>query len=253
VSAHYAPWSRGRFPAMPCHPEGGSRPCPVIPRAVPGRRPRDPQSQRRRRRIPRRPARRSLRHGIDCSRVAWSRDGAWVACSGFTPRAAVLSMDGLPGDDRVRDLSLDGRELRSYPGEVHHLRLLPDGGFATCGPARPGARERVVRAWHPEARGRRSPPVGSPAQACDSTSRVFARWTSTRGCASWRTAGRTACIGSPSGRPVARTPSSDALPLRGSRRWPSTRPGSTWPGRPAERAFGSGTWGAPRRRRHSIS
>ena len=55
----------------------------------------------------------------------------------------------LPGDDRVRELSHDGRELRSYPGEVHHLRVLPDGGFATCGPAGPGARERVVRLWQP--------------------------------------------------------------------------------------------------------
>ncbi len=123
-----------------------------------------------------------LRHGIDCSRLAFSPDGAWVACSGFTQRVAVLSRDGtvrsfdvqptmadarstvplgtppelltwLPGDDRVRDLSLDGRELRSYPGEVHHLRLLTDGGFATCGPARPGARERVVRAWRPGSAG----------------------------------------------------------------------------------------------------
>ena len=66
------------------------------------------------------------------------------------PRGTPLELlTWLPGDDRVRDLSLDGRELRSYPGEVHHLRLLPDGGFATCVPARPGARERVVRAWHP--------------------------------------------------------------------------------------------------------
>ena len=179
-----------------------------------------------------------LRHGIDCSRVAWSPDGAWVACSGFTPRAAVLSMDGtvrafdvqpamadarstvprgtppelltwLPGDDRVRDLSLDGRELRSYPGEVHHLRLLPDGGFATFGPAGPGRASTSCARGARAARGRRSSPAGSPARACDSTSPAFARWTSTRGCASWRTAGRTACIGSPSGRPVARTPSSD--------------------------------------------
>jgi WD40 repeat protein len=107
-----------------------------------------------------------------------SADDRLAACSGFTPEVSVISSDGafggfalqptmadarstlpfgaspgllswLPGDDRVRELALDGRELRSYPGEVHFLRVLPDGDFVTCGPVRPGLRERAIRRWSP--------------------------------------------------------------------------------------------------------
>ena len=115
----------------------------------------------------------------DCSRVAFSPDGQRLACSGFTQRLAWVASDGsvrsfdiqptkadarstlplrtpglltwLPGDDRVRELSLEGREVRSFEGEVHHLRVLSDGGFVTCGPAGPGARDRVIRVWRPGA------------------------------------------------------------------------------------------------------
>jgi WD40 repeat protein len=128
----------------------------------------------------------------DCSRVAFSADGQRIACSGFTQRLSWVSRDGavhpftlqptkadarstlplptglltwLPGDDRVRELSPEGREVRSYKGEVHHLRVLPDVGFVTCGPAGPGARDLVIRVWRqgasePAELGRWSPPPG---------------------------------------------------------------------------------------------
>jgi WD40 repeat protein len=127
---------------------------------------------------------------MDCSRVAFGADGRQVVCSGFTPRVAVNSDDGkgqafdvhptmadarsttlleapprlltwLPGDDQARELSLDGRQQRSHPGEIHFLRPLAGGGFVTCGPERPGGQLQVIRVT----------------RAGDAAPAVLARWT----------------------------------------------------------------------------
>ncbi len=114
---------------------------------------------------------------INCGvRLAMNPGASLLACSGFQPDILMVSRDGpttsafrilptmadtresvfvdegrllltwLPGDDSVRLLDLQGRQVRSFPGDAHLLRLVGKDAFVTCGAAA-NSRDRVVRLW----------------------------------------------------------------------------------------------------------
>ncbi len=113
----------------------------------------------------------------DCSRVAFSPDGASLACAGFLDKALVWRDDGspplvhagLPSMADARSVAFDaGGEhllswvagdagLRVWPraaadgrvldASAEWVRVLGPGRLATLGPLAPGTRERVLRRW----------------------------------------------------------------------------------------------------------